>query len=122
LLPVTTATTLVTSHYSNKQHLSPVTTATNNTCHQSLQQQTTLAKVSVPEVTVAHHSSMDTSASLDLQSALTQHAGVKTVILQPLAAAITTVVYNCEMLMDNRDSVFSRTEKGRRSKERFEQI
>jgi len=89
--------------------------------HQSLQQQTTLVKVSLPEVTVADHSSMDTSTSLDLQATLTQHTEVKTVILQPLAAAVTTVLDNCEIFMDNTDSVFSRTEKSR-SKERLEQI
>jgi hypothetical protein len=44
---------------------------------------------------------MDKPTSLDLQATLTQHSGVKTVIVQPLAAVITTVLYNCEILMDN---------------------
>jgi hypothetical protein len=49
---------------------------------------------------------MDKPTSRDLQAALTQHTGVKTAILQPLTAVITTVLYDCEMLMDNRLGVF----------------
>ena len=64
---------------------------------------------------------MDKPTSLDLQATLTQHTEVKTVIVQPLAAVITTVVYNCEILLDNTDFVFCRAEKGRR-KERLERL
>jgi hypothetical protein len=60
--------------------------------HRSLQQQTTLIKVFVLDVTLAQHRSMDTSTSLDLQATLTQHTGVRRVTLQPLAAVITTVL------------------------------
>lgn len=64
---------------------------------------------------------MDKPTSLDLQATLTQHTGVKTVILQPLAAVITTVLCDWEVLLDDTDWVFCRTEKGR-SQERLEQL
>jgi len=107
-----------TSHYSNKHLLRSL--FQKSPC-KVLCSRSHPVKFSVPEVTLAHHSSMDKPTSLDLQATLTQHTEVKTVIVQPLAAVITTVVYNCEILLDNTDSVFCRAEKGRR-KERLERL